>query len=175
MLYKDAIKKSMEMLAEEKNTIFIGYSLKHGSHSYGTLLDVPKEKILEMPVAENLMSGVAIGMALEGYKPVLIFERHDFILNALDAIVNHLDKIERMSNGEFTAPVIIRAIVGSKKPLYPGPQHTQNFTKVFKELFSFPVYELYNSKEIIKYYKKAKLAKTPVMLIERKDLYNKEI
>ena len=95
MKYKEAIKKSMEMLAKDKNAVFIGYNVNYGSRMYGTLVDIPKSKCLETPVAENLMAGLSMGMAIEGYKPVLIFERHDFMLNSLDAIVNHLDKIEK--------------------------------------------------------------------------------
>ena len=174
MKYKDAIIKSMEMLSKEKKVIFIGYNVNYGSRIYGTLLNIPKSKCLEVPVAENLMTGLCIGVALEGYKPILIFERHDFMLNALDAIVNHLDKIENMSDKQFKAPVIIRAIVGSKKPLYPGPQHIQDFTKLYKNILSFPVFELNNSKEILKYYVHAKSSKQPVMLIEKRDLYDKE-
>ncbi|MEK6645067.1 MAG: hypothetical protein AABY84_00120 [Candidatus Firestonebacteria bacterium] len=174
MKYKEAIKKSMEMLAKDKNAVFIGYNVNYGSRMYGTLVDIPKSKCLETPVAENLMAGLSMGMAIEGYKPVLIFERHDFMLNSLDAIVNHLDKIEKMSNGQFKIPVIIRAIVGAKKPLHPGPQHIQDFTKFFKEFLSFPVYELKTSQEIMKYYQKARFSKQPVMLIEKKDLYDKE-
>lgn len=171
MKYKNAIKKSMEMLAKEKNTIFIGYNVNYGSRIHGTLKNVPKLKCLETPVAENLMVGLCMGLALEKYKPILIFERHDFMLNSLDALVNHLDKIESMSAGQFTTPIIIRALVGSKKPLYPGPQHIQDFTKFFKEIFSFPVYELGTPEEVMKYYKHTKTTKTPIMLIEKRELY----
>jgi len=172
MRYRDAIKKSMEMLAEDPDVFFIGYNVNYGSRAYGTLADVPKSKCLEMPVAENLMTGFAIGMAFEGFKPVLIFERHDFMLNALDAIVNHLDKLKEMSNGQFAAPVIIRAIVGSKKPLYPGPQHIQDFSEFFKKSLSFPVYELNTIDEIVKHYEEARSFSLPMMLIEKRELYN---
>lgn len=172
MLYKDAVKQSMEMLAEDEKVVFVGYNVNYGSRVYGTLKDIPKEKCLEMPVAENLMAGMCLGMALEGYKPVLIFERHDFIPNALDSLVNHLDKVERMSDGEFTAPVIIRALLGSRKPLDPGIQHTQDFTDLFKQLFTFPVYDLRTSEEVITNYTYAKSANSPIMLVERKDLYD---
>lgn len=163
----------MEMLAEEENTVFVGYNINYGSRAYGTLADISKSKCLETPVAENLIVGLGIGMTLEGYKPILIFERHDFMLNALDAIMNHLDKIETMSDGQYTAPVIIRAILGSKKPLYPGPQHIEDLTKFFEDYLSFPVYEFRTPEEIIKYYEDAKSAKTPVMLIERRELYER--
>lgn len=174
MKYQDAIKQEMEKLAKDDKVIFVGYNISYGSKSYGTLKDVPKEKKLETPVAENLMAGLCIGLAMEGFKPVLFFERHDFMLIALDSLLNHLDKIESMSHGEYSAPVIIRAVVGATKPLYPGPQHLQDFAKIFKEIFHFPVIEVKNPQEIRKAYEEAGKFEKPVMIIERKDLYAEE-
>ena len=174
MKYGEAIKKSMEMLAENEKTIFLGYNTCFGSKAYGTLEKIPEDKKIETPVAENLMMGLAIGMSIEGYRPVVFFERHDFMLIALDGIVNHLDKIEKMSKGQFKTPVIIRTVIGSKEPLDAGPQHTQDFTEAFKKLINFPIYEPKNPKEIIESYKKAKDFNGPVMIIEKKDLYDKE-
>lgn len=161
----------MEVLAKENNVVFLGYNISFGSQAYGTLKDIPKDKKIETPVAENLMMGLAMGMTLEGYHPVVFFERHDFILNSLDAIVNHLDKLPKMSKGEFEMPIIIRAVVGSKFPLYPGPQHIQDFTEVFKKLFSFPLYDPKNADEILLAYEQARFSKTPTMIVERKELY----
>ncbi|KHO55455.1 MAG: pyruvate dehydrogenase E1 component subunit beta [archaeon GW2011_AR19] len=174
MKYKDAIKKSMEELAKLDKVRFLGYNVNRGSRAYGTLKDVPKEKCIETPVAENLMVGLAIGMSLEGYKPVVFFERHDFILNSLDAIVNHLDKIEKMSYEQFKTPVIIRANVGAKKPLTPGAQHTQDFTEILKKIVTFPVYELLNSKQVIECYSKVKNFENSALIIERRELYDCE-
>jgi pyruvate/2-oxoglutarate/acetoin dehydrogenase E1 component len=174
MTYKEAVKKSMEMLSEEKETVFLGYNICFGSKAYGTLTDIPNSKKIETPVAENLMMGLAMGMALEGYRPVVFFERHDFLLNASDAIINHLSKLEKMSHGQFNLPVIIRAIVGSTKPLYPGLQHIQDFSEIFKKIEGLSVYEPKNSKEIFEVYNLAKKSKGPVMVIEKKDLYEGE-
>lgn len=173
MTYQDAIKESMEMLSKDPMVIFIGYNIKYGTKGYGTLTDIPQEQILETPLAENLICGLAIGMALEGFKPVLFFERQDFMLIALDALVNHLDKIKEMSYGEFNSPVVIRATVGTKAPLYPGPQHIQDFSSVFKELFRFPIYEPKNAGEILETYKKLKSFEESAMVIEQKGLYHK--
>jgi len=171
MKYKESLKQSMEMLAQDKNTIFIGYNICHGSEAYGTLKSIHLTQRLEMPVAESLMMGLAIGISLEGYRPVVFFERHDFVLNALDGIVNHLDKIESMSNGQYKTPVIIRAIVGARSPLNPGPQHTQDFTKAFKEMINFPIYEPKNAEEVLKTYKIVRDLNKPSMIIEKKELY----
>mgnify|MGYP001595123928 FL=1 len=174
MKYKDAIKKSMEELSKLDKVRFLGYNINYGSRAYGTLKDISKNVCIETPVAENLIVGLAIGMSLEGYKPVVFFERHDFILNSLDAIVNHLDKIEKMSYGQFKTPVIIRATIGSKKPLTPGMQHTQNFTEVLKKIVTFPVYEPLNSKQVLECYSKIKKFENSALIIEKRELYDQE-
>jgi len=175
MKYQEAIKHWMEKLAQDEKVIFLGYNIKYGSKAYGTLKDVPKEKLIETPLAENLMVGLAVGLALEGFKPVLFFERHDFILVAMDALVNHLDKIERMSHGEFKPVVLIRAIVGATKPLYPGLQHMQDFSEMFKKIFNFQVIDLKTNEDIKRGYGEAGKFEKTHMLIERKDLYPEEV
>lgn len=175
MKYKDALKQSMEELAKDEKTVFIGYNIKCGSQFYGSLKEIPPDKKIETPVAEGLMAGLAVGLSLEGFKPVLLFERQDFMLIALDVIVNHLDKLEEMSDGEFRAPVIIRAISATlKKPLDPGPQHCQDFSKQFKEMVSFPVLEPKTPEEVLECYEKAQNSSTPVMIIEKRELYENE-
>lgn len=162
----------MEEMALDEKVRFIGYNLRRGSKAYGTLKDVSASKILETPVAENLMAGLAIGMSLEGYKPVLIFERHDFMLNALDSLINHLDKIDLLSKKQYKSPMLIRAVVGSLSPINPGPQHYQDFSKFFKDTFHFPVYDPKNINELNHALKESKKFEQPIMIIERRDLYN---
>tara|TARA_Y100000310_G_scaffold314954_1_gene364942 strand:+ start:27004 stop:28221 length:1218 start_codon:yes stop_codon:yes gene_type:complete len=173
LAYGEAIKQSMEKLAEDKKAIFIGYNIKYGTKAYGTLSNIPKNQLLETPLAENLMSGLAIGLALTNYKPVLFFERHDFMLIALDSLVNHLDKLEAMSEGQFKAPVLIRAVAGEETPLYPGPQHIQNFTKAFENLFSLPIYKPQTASQILETYQTLGTFKNSAIIIEKKELYSK--
>ncbi|MEK6875346.1 MAG: hypothetical protein AABX30_01545 [Nanoarchaeota archaeon] len=172
MNYRDAIKSSMEMLSQEDKSIFLGYNVAFGSKGYGTFNNISSKKLLETPLAENLMMGLGIGMALEGYKPLIFFERHDFILNALDSIVNHADKLNKLSNGQYNLSLIIRATIGASKPLNPGPQHTQDFTEVFKSLMTFPIYIPKTPLEILGAYKVARDINRPIMVIERRDLYD---
>src|SRR5579871_6790066 len=113
LTYKEALTAAMDQLALDPTVRFVGYGLLHG-RAAGTLKNVPVAQIVETPVAENLMVGLAIGMSLRGLRPVVYIERMDFILNALDAIVNHLDKIGGMSHGQFNPAVILRVVVGNK-------------------------------------------------------------
>jgi|WetSurMetagenome_2_1015567.scaffolds.fasta_scaffold128276_2 acetoin:2,6-dichlorophenolindophenol oxidoreductase subunit beta len=130
--YKQELNKALLKLSKNHNVLFVGYNLLYGSKNYGSCNKIPKNKIIETPVSESLMTGMAIGLSLTGYLPVLIFERMDFMLLASDQIINHLDKIESMSNGEFKPKIIIKATVGDEGPPDPGIQHTQDFTNIFE-------------------------------------------
>jgi len=164
--YKDAITKCMNDLGEQ-GAIFIGYNVARGD-AMGTLKNIPMDQKLETPVAENLMTGLAIGISFEGFLPVLYFERHDFMLVAADAIGNHIDKIERISHGEFNVPIVIRAVTADGGPFYSGPTHQQDFTNVFRELVDFPVIDPQNGNEVLKAYETFKYLNGPIMIIERK-------
>jgi len=90
-------------------------------------------------------------------------------------MVNHLDKIQQMSNKQFQPKIIIRTSIGSKKPLDGGPQHTQDYTKIFKSILSeIEVIMLSNPKNIYKTYKNCikKENKKSYLIIEHGDFYN---
>ena len=167
--YKDAMIIAMTELGQQ-GAIFIGYNVVKGD-AMGTLKNVPLEQKLETPVAENLMSGLAIGMSFEGFLPILYFERHDFILNALDAIINHIDKIERISHGEYKVPVVIRAVTADAGPFYSGITHSQDFTKLLESGVSFPVEDPKEGKDVLRAFRDAVESKRPVVVIERKSRY----
>lgn len=170
MTYKEQITSSNTELGKDPKTRFIGYGLQKG-RALGTLKNVPSEQILEMPVAENLMMGVAIGMALTGLKPVVFVERMDFFMNAMDALVNHLDKINDISNGEFNPKVIIRCIVGNvTKPLYTGATHTQDYTSALREMTDIPVYSVLNKDFAKTAYELAMTRNKSCIIVEYKDL-----
>ena len=175
MNYKQALNQSMQVMAENKKTVFIGYNVRIGKAG-GTLEGITDEQLVETPVAENLMVGMAIGMSLNGHYPIVYFERFDFIMNAMDAIINHLDKIELISNGEFKPAIIVRCVVGNKnKPLYTGPTHTQDFSLMFTGL-SISLITCYSSADITEAYKSAFSQMTSnepksSIIVEYKDLY----
>lgn len=138
--YKDALTAAMNRLARDPRVVFLGYGVATGSKALGTLKEVPPSRLIEMPVAENLMVGAALGMALAGKVPVVFIERMDFLMNAMDALVNHLDKIAVISRGQFRPQVIIRCVVGnSQKPLFTGRTHTQEFTYPLRYMLKMDV------------------------------------
>lgn len=169
----------MNWLGKQPNTCVIGYNVTPPGGSGGSSFNgFPLERRHEMPLAEALMAGVATGMALDGWIPVLWFERMDFTLHAADQIVNHLDKLSRLSNGIHRPAVIIRACVGNRSnPLFTGPAHVQNLSSAFREMISFPVVELKWPKSIKHHYMNAYMAArvgSSTMLVEFKDSYGEE-
>ncbi len=173
MNYREALTHSMEEMARDPATCFIGYGVKYGGRALGTLKNIADHQIIETPVAENLMVGVAIGMALKGRKPVVFIERFDFILNAADAIVNHLDKIQGISRGEFAPHIILRVVAGNTtKPLFTGETHVQDLSAAFRNMVTFPVHQCRSAGDVIAHYRSAfaALDERSSMLIEYKDL-----
>lgn len=167
--FKEAVTKAMTELSDQ-GAIFIGYSLIPGD-AMGTLKNVPNTQKIETPIAENLMMGLAIGMSFEGFKPVVYFERHDFMLVAADAIGNHLDKIDRISLGEFKPSVILKTIVDDGSLFYSGPTHSQDFTKTFKTLVNFPVLVPETADEALDMYRFAMQNSGSTMIVEKKSLH----
>lgn len=168
MTYKEELIASMDFLAKQDNTLFIGNGLLTGDRIYGTLANVPLTKCIEMPVAENLVAGVTIGLALRKYHPVLIFQRMDFMLIAADAIINHMALMPDMSGGQFSLPIIIRCIVGSQlKKFDVGIQHKKDFTSLFE-----PYIDTVKLKSnILESYQSAYAKPSPTLLVEYKDDY----
>jgi pyruvate/2-oxoglutarate/acetoin dehydrogenase E1 component len=135
MKYFDELKRSMNLLAEDPRTLFVGQAVSApGTAMSRTLVDIPRDKLLELPVAEEMQMGMTVGLALASRIPVSIFPRWNFLLLAINQLVNHLDKVEAMSRGRYRAQAIIRTSVGSERPLHPHVQHVGDFTDAIRAM-----------------------------------------
>lgn len=171
--YKSEMIKTMKMLGEDPRTFFLGQTVLYkGSPVYETLSEVPLEKRLEMPIMEEAQMGISTGMALEGYIPISVYPRFDFLTLATNQLVNHLDKAHEMSHGQYNPKVIIRTMVGSRYPLDGGIQHTQNHTEGYKKILTnTDIKELKKSEEIFDSYQNALNSDKPSLLVEFSELY----
>lgn len=176
MKYVEHLVKSMEYLAEDERTIFIGQSVKYSGNSiYNTLKTVPDDRKIETPVFEETQMGLSIGLAMEGFVPVTCYPRFDFLLLAVNQLVNHLDKMKEMTWGTFDPRVIVRTSIGAKTPLDGGLQHTQDHTEAFRHLLdNVNVVLLENKEDIIPEYKKALTREDnkSTLMIEFGEYYN---
>ena len=120
----------MEYLAEDSRTVFLGQAVTvPGTAMTNTLQDVPRDRLIELPVAEEMQMGMTTGLALTGLIPISLFPRWNFLLCAMNQLVNHLDKVAIMSNGGYKVQAIIRTSIGSERPLHPQYQHVGDFTE----------------------------------------------
>lgn len=176
MKYVEHLVKSMEYLAEDPRTIFIGQSVTYsGNAIFNTLKTIPDERKIETPVFEETQMGLSIGLAMNGFVPVTCYPRFDFLLCAVNQLVNHLDKMEPMTRGAFDPRVIIRTSIGAKEPLDGGLQHTQDHTEAFRHLLdNVNVVLLEDKEQIVPEYEKAltRTDKKSTLIVEFGEYYN---
>ena len=89
------------------------------------------ERMIEMPISENALTGVAIGVALSGKRPVISFQRVEFAMLALEQIANNAAKFHYVSNGQHNIPLVMRLIVG--RGWGQGPEHSQSLEGMFAQ------------------------------------------
>jgi pyruvate/2-oxoglutarate/acetoin dehydrogenase E1 component len=176
MEYKQAEKEAMKMLSQHPKTIFLGQTVKYdGSPMFRMLEDVPDDKKIELPVFEDTQMGMSIGLALSGFIPISIYPRWDFLILATNQLVNHLDKLKSMSHGEFNPKMIIITRVGNKEPLDPGPQHTGDYTEVFRHfLVNINLFKVSSPNEIMSIYKTALNSKKSSIIVHTTQQATKE-
>jgi len=176
MKYVDHLIESMEYLAKDPRTIFIGQSVKYSGNSiYNTLKTIPDDRKIETPVFEETQMGLSIGLAMNGFVPVTCYPRFDFLLCAVNQLVNHLDKMEEMTRGAFKPRVIVRTSIGAKVPLNGGLQHTQDHTEAFRHLLDNVEVVLLDKKEnIFSEYKRAleREDEKSTLIVEYGEFYN---
>lgn len=168
----------MDLLARDPRTVFMGQAVAcAGTAMTNTLKNVPREKLLELPVCEELQMGTATGMALTGLVPISIFPRWNFLLLAVNQVVGHLDKLPAMSDGGYRPKVIIRTGIGSERPLHPQFQHVGDFTDAFRLMCkSIEVIRLDEPADIFPAYQKALEREDgrSTLIVEYGDYYNEK-
>lgn len=174
--YFEALCAAMALAAKHPKAVFMGQGVAYPSTNMSpTFRDVPSEKLLEMPVAEELQAGMALGMALEGFLPVCVFPRWNFVLRAADQIVNHLDRLPIYSDRGYVPRVIIRTAVPSTEPFNPQSQHDADFTVAFRYMLrTMPVIRLENAEQIVPAYERAMKFEGSTIIVEDAHMYRGE-
>jgi len=178
MTYFDELKRTMEWLAQQPKTFFVGQTVAGpGTFMYQTLRDLPSEKTLEMPINESFQMQFTIGLALAGYVPISVYPRQNFLLLATSDMVNMLDKIPAMSVNSVIPRIIIRTASGPDAPVHPGYQHVGNYADAFRKMFTWiDVVELEEPKDIFPAYQHALTREDnkATLLIEHGNYYNQK-
>jgi len=114
--YVQAINETFHQLMEKHDDIFIiGIGVKSpwyvGQSCVGLYERFGNKRVIDTPVAENSMTGIAGGAAIAGMRPIMIHPRMDFMLYAMDQIVNHASNWHYMFDGKISVPLTIRGII----------------------------------------------------------------
>ena len=129
----EATKQCMEC---DPSVYIMGLGVTDPKGIFGTTLGLEKKfgskRVLDMPVAENGMTGIAIGSTLVGMRPILTHQRVDFMLLSLDQIINNAAKWHYMFGGKMKIPMVIRLLVG--RGWGQGPQHSQSLQSLFAHI-----------------------------------------
>jgi pyruvate/2-oxoglutarate/acetoin dehydrogenase E1 component len=135
LAYKDAISEALvQAMGRYANVFVIGEGVDDLTGIFGTTLAAHKkfpERVLDMPLSEELITGVGTGAALAGMRPVMVHARNDFLMEAMDQIVNHLTQWAYI-HCEVKIPVVIRAIIG--RGWGNGAQHSQSLQALFAHI-----------------------------------------
>lgn len=123
-------------MKRDKNVYVIGEGVNDPKEIFGTTKDLKKifgkKRVIETPISENGMTGLCIGSAMMGLKPIQIHQRVDFALLALEQIVNNCAKAFFISNSKHTVPIVIRLIIG--RGWGQGPMHSQILDSLFAQI-----------------------------------------
>lgn len=134
LTYAQAIREALyQAMARDDRVFVMGEGIDDPASFFGTTAGLAKafgpERVIEMPVAENGLTGIAVGAALSGQRPVISLHRVEFALLAFEQIVNNAAKSHYVSNGRHRVPLVVRMIVG--RGWGQGPEHSQSLEPIF--------------------------------------------
>ncbi|MDY8021519.1 alpha-ketoacid dehydrogenase subunit beta [Paenibacillus polymyxa] len=134
MEYIDAIRLAMKEEMEQDETVFVlgeDVGVKGGvfTTTKGLMDQFGEQRVMDTPLAESAIAGVAIGAAMYGMKPIAEMQYSDFMLPATNQIISEAAKIRYRSNNDWNCPVVIRAPIGGG--IFGGLYHSQCPESIF--------------------------------------------
>ena len=125
-----------QAMVDDQRVIIIGEGVPDPKGIFGTTLALREtfgsERVWDMPVSENALTGICIGAAISGMRPILTHQRADFALLSLDQIMNNAAKWHYMFGGQVSVPLVIRMVVGHGWG--QGTQHSQHLQALFAHI-----------------------------------------
>jgi acetoin:2,6-dichlorophenolindophenol oxidoreductase subunit beta len=127
--YADAVREAFTLSMEKSSSVFImGQGVDDPSAMFGTTRGLKEnfgaKRVFDTPVSEEGMTGVAVGAAMNGMRPVLMHNRPDFMLLSFNQLVTHAGKIHYMDEGKTNVPMVVWSAIG--RGWGTGAQHSQS-------------------------------------------------
>jgi pyruvate dehydrogenase E1 component beta subunit len=135
--YANAVKEATDFcLDADQSVLVIGLGVPDPKGIFGTTTGLQdkygSERVMDMPLAENGMTGIIIGASLNGYRPILTHQRVEFALLSVEQIVDQAAKWFYMNAGQQNVPIVIRLIIG--RGWGQGAQHSQSLESWFAHI-----------------------------------------
>jgi len=135
--YADAILEATDFcLSDDPSVLIVGLGVPDPKGIFGTTIGLQdkygNQRVMDMPLAENGMTGIIIGASLNGFRPVLTHQRVEFALLSIEQIVNQAAKWHYMNAGQQNVPIVIRMIIG--RGWGQGAQHSQSLESWFAHI-----------------------------------------
>lgn len=173
--YAQAILEATDQcMGKDPSVYIIGLGVTDPKGIFGTTIGLEKKyggkRVMDMPVAENGMTGIIIGSALMGMRPIMTHQRIDFMLLSLDQIINNAAKWHYMFGGRMKIPVVIRILIG--RGWGQGPQHSQSLQALFAHIPGLKVVMPSTPYDVKGLLVSAVRDDNPVIFMEHRWLYN---
>ena len=171
---REALREAMNEEMRKDDSIFlIGEEVAEYNGAYkvsqGMLDEFGEKRVIDTPIAELGFAGIATGAATNGLKPIVEFMTFNFSLVAIDQVINAAAKMNSMSGGQFTCPMVFRGPTGSAGQL--GAQHSQAFENWYANCPGLKVAVLSNSYNAKGLLKSAIIDPDPVIFMESEQMY----
>ncbi len=175
--YSQAINKALtEEMNRNKKLVCFGLGVNDSLNFFGTTKGLEKKfgphRVFETPTSENAMTGIGVGMSLNNNPCVMMHQRLDFFLLAMDQLVNSAAKWHFMFGGKKSVPITIRLVVG--KGWGQGPTHSQSLQSWFSHIPGLKVIMPTFPDDAYNLLKKSIRDPNPVIFIEHRWLHSIE-
>ena len=175
LTYRDALNDALrEEMERDPDVFLMGEEVAEYDGAYkvsrGLLEEFGDKRIVDTPITELGFTGIGVGAAMAGLRPVIEFMTFNFALLAIDQIVNNAAKISYMSGGQFRIPIVFRGPSGAALQL--GSQHSQAFDSWYANVPGLKVVAPATPADAKGLLKSSIRDNNPVVFLEGEMLYN---
>lgn len=172
--FREALREALqEEMRRDSSVLLMGEEVAEYNGAYkvseGMLAEFGENRVVDTPIAELGFAGIAVGAAMNGLRPVVEFMTFNFSLVAIDQVINAAAKMNSMSGGQFTCPMVFRGPTGSAGQL--GAQHSQNFENWYANTPGLIVVVPSNPYDAKGLLKSAIRDNNPVIFMESEQMY----
>lgn len=171
---RDALRDAMaEELRNDENVYLMGEEVAEYQGAYkisqGLLDEFGAKRIIDTPITEHGFTGIAIGSAMAGLRPIVEFMTFNFAMQAIDQIINSAAKTNYMSGGQVKCPIVFRGANGAAARV--GAQHSQCYASWYSNVPGLVVIAPYRAIDCKVLLKKAIRDENPVIFLENEITY----